>query len=101
MSAGYVCQYIPEQLLLWYLGASVMTFLVYAVDKSKARRGAWRTPEKWLHMLSFIGGWPGAAIAQQGLRHKSKKKAFRVGYWLTVIANLAALLCLIAMTYYP
>jgi len=48
-----------------------------------------------LHTLSFLGGWPGAAIAQSFLRHKSKKASFRFTYWITVIANYGALYWLI------
>lgn len=64
-------------ILLWlYLGMSVVTFGVYAVDKSAARNRRWRTPENTLHMLSLMGGWPGAMFAQQMLRHKSSKRSF-------------------------
>jgi uncharacterized membrane protein YsdA (DUF1294 family)/cold shock CspA family protein len=66
------------RLLHWiYLIASAVTFLAYAQDKSAARRQARRVPERTLHMLSMLGGWPGALIAQQYVRHKSSKEAFR------------------------
>jgi uncharacterized membrane protein YsdA (DUF1294 family)/cold shock CspA family protein len=83
--------YLPVNLLLVYLGGSSLTFILYAYDKSKAQRGAWRTPESTLHLFSLAGGWPGAAIAQQTFRHKSQKKEFRFVFWLTVIANFGAL----------
>lgn len=67
-----------------------VTFAAYAMDRSAARQGAWRTPEKTLHMLSLIGGWPGALLAQQWLRHKSSKAEFRSVFWVTVALNLAA-----------
>ena len=79
---------IPPLVLWVYLGASLLTFVVYAFDKLAAKDGAWRTPEKTLHWLSVIGGWPGALIAQQSLRHKSKKQSFRLGFWVTVVVNL-------------
>jgi uncharacterized membrane protein YsdA (DUF1294 family) len=41
-------------------------------------------------MLGLAGGWPGALIAQQALRHKSKKMSFRVVLCATVILNSAA-----------
>jgi len=63
---------------------------MYAVDKSAAKRGARRTSENTLHWLSFIGGWPGGLIAQQTLRHKSKKRSFRLVFWMTVVLNLGA-----------
>ena len=83
--------YIPINLAYAYIGLSVITFIAYAFDKSKAKRGAWRTPENTLHLFALIGGWPGAAIAQQILRHKSKKREFRIVFWCTVIVNCAVL----------
>ena len=88
--------YIPMKLLLTYLGVSTLTFITYAFDKSKAQRGAWRTPESTLHLFALVGGWPGAAIAQQTLRHKSQKKEFRFVFWLTVLANCSALIWLMS-----
>jgi len=91
---AYLLGYLPQKLVLIYFGASVITYLTYAFDKSKAQRGKWRTQESTLHLFALVGGWPGAAVAQQLLRHKSQKKAFRVGFWFTVVVNLAALLWL-------
>lgn len=70
-----------------YITASLITFFVYALDKSAAKSGAWRTQESTLHLLSLLGGWPGALIAQQKLRHKSKKESFRAVFWMTVLLN--------------
>ena len=78
---------LPPDILLLYLGASLVTFFMYFWDKSAARTGAWRTQESTLHLLSLLGGWPGALIAQQTLRHKSRKASFRAVFWLTVLVN--------------
>ncbi len=85
---------IPPLILALYLIASLLTFVIYALDKSAARKGAWRTPESTLHLLSLAGGWPGALIAQQTLRHKSKKESFRFIFWLTVFLNCGVFLWL-------
>jgi uncharacterized membrane protein YsdA (DUF1294 family)/cold shock CspA family protein len=82
---------IPQTLALAYLALSVLTYMIYALDKSKAQRGAWRISETSLHFLALIGGWPGGAIAQQLLRHKSKKRSFRLVFLLTVIINCITL----------
>jgi len=83
------------QLPWWVLGATLavnlLTFLVYAIDKSAAQNGQWRTKESHLHLLSLAGGWPGAWFAQQWLRHKSRKVEFRTVYWATVVLHCAAL----------
>jgi uncharacterized membrane protein YsdA (DUF1294 family) len=74
---------------------SLLTFIMYAIDKSAAKSGDWRTQESTLHLLSLAGGWPGALIAQQRLRHKSKKQPFRTVFWMTVLLNCAALVWMI------
>ncbi|MCD4844317.1 MAG: DUF1294 domain-containing protein [Methanosarcinales archaeon] len=77
-------------ILALYLVASLLTFLMYAVDKSAAQKGAWRTKESTLHLLSLVGGWPGALVAQEILRHKSRKQSFRFVFWCTVLLNCSA-----------
>jgi uncharacterized membrane protein YsdA (DUF1294 family) len=79
------------QAALIYTVLSLVTFLVYALDKSAARNGERRTRESTLHLLSLTCGWPGALLAQHLLRHKSSKLAFKGTFWLTVIVNLALL----------
>lgn len=89
-AAGYVGE-LPQPLVVFYLLVSLLAFSLYAWDKAAARAGRRRTPERTLHLLAVAGGWPGAMLAQQWLRHKSVKRPFRAVYWLTVIINLAAL----------
>lgn len=85
---------LPLPVWLLYLVLSLVTFVVYWMDKSAAQSDHSRTPENTLHVLALLGGWPGAMIAQQVLRHKSTKQEFRVVFWLTVIVNCAALVWL-------
>lgn len=80
----------------WYAVLGVITYGMYAKDKAAAQSGAWRTPESTLHLLSALGGWVGAMVAQTYLRHKSQKPEFRVAYYLTVIINMAGLLFILA-----
>ena len=75
-------------LLPFYLAVSLLTFILYAIDKSAAQNDSWRTQESTLHFFSLAGGWPGAMIAQQTLRHKSKKQSFRAVFWVTVVLNI-------------
>lgn len=75
--------------LLWaYLGLSAVALATYAADKSAAVAGRWRTPERTLHTLSLAGGWPGALLAQQLLRHKTSKPGFMAVFWCTVLLNV-------------
>ncbi|MDB5823509.1 MAG: Cold-shock DNA-binding domain [Herminiimonas sp.] len=70
-----------------YLGASAVTFVVYAFDKSAAKSNRQRTSERTLHLFSLAGGWPGALFAQRLLRHKSSKESFQMRFWFTVVLN--------------
>jgi uncharacterized membrane protein YsdA (DUF1294 family) len=73
---------------------SLFTFMVYAWDKAAARAQRWRTAESTLHLMALAGGWPGALLAQQWLRHKSAKREFRAVFWVTVLLNVAGLVLL-------
>jgi uncharacterized membrane protein YsdA (DUF1294 family)/cold shock CspA family protein len=84
----------PRALAVFYVVASVATFAAYAIDKGAARAGSWRTPEATLHLFALAGGWPGALLAQQFLRHKSAKREFRSLFWATVVLNVAAFVAL-------
>ena len=82
---------LPFPVLLAYLGMSCVAYLAYAFDKAAALRGHWRTAEVSLHLLGLLGGWPGALVAQRSFRHKTRKRSFRVEFWITVLLNCAAL----------
>lgn len=66
---------------------SLVAFLLYWSDKRKARADAWRTPENVLHAVELAGGWPGALLAQQVFRHKTRKVSFQVVFWFIVLLH--------------
>jgi len=96
MGTLFFADMLPAVICAFYLAASIITFAFYAFDKRAATNNRRRTPESTLHVLSLIGGWPGAIIAQQKLRHKTVKQPFRRIFWATAILNLAALAWLLA-----
>lgn len=73
--------------LLLYPAFSVLAFLAYWRDKRSAERNDWRTPEQSLHLLELLGGWPGAFLAQQVFRHKTRKLSFQVVFWAIVVLH--------------
>jgi uncharacterized membrane protein YsdA (DUF1294 family)/cold shock CspA family protein len=79
-----------------YIITSIAAHYAYKQDKAAAQAGTQRTNEWGLISLGLIGGWPGALIARHQFRHKTKKVAFRVGYWLSVALNVAALAWFVA-----
>ncbi|VXD00483.1 conserved membrane hypothetical protein [Pseudomonas sp. 8Z] len=72
-----------------YFAASLASFLQYWMDKRSAQQGMRRTPENSLHLVELIGGWPGALIAQQTFRHKTRKASYQGVFWLIVAAHQA------------
>jgi uncharacterized membrane protein YsdA (DUF1294 family) len=87
-----VAWHLPPLVGAAYLAMSLVCFCSYALDKSAARKGERRTPESTLLMLGLAGGWPGALLAQQWLRHKTVKQPFRQMFWCTVAANIVVFL---------
>lgn len=81
-------------LAVGYLAMSLCCATAYWIDKTAAQNGQWRIPESTLLMLGMFGGWPGAIVAQQTLRHKTAKASFRLAFWATVILNVGAFLYL-------
>ncbi|QSA98026.1 cold shock and DUF1294 domain-containing protein [Methylococcus sp. EFPC2] len=77
-----------------YLFLTMLAILFYGLDKKQALRGSWRIPELYLHILEFMGGWPGALLAQRKLRHKNKKGPYLRIFWAIVLSHY------IAWTYY-
>jgi len=72
----------------YYVVISIFTFFIYSKDKDYAQAGSWRISENTLHLLSILGGWTGALIAQNKLQHKSSKLGFKVIFFLTILLNL-------------
>lgn len=70
---------------------SLLTYAFYWFDKNAAQGNARRIPESTLHLLSLMGGWPAALIAQQKLRHKTQKQPFKSILYITIIMNIAGI----------
>ncbi len=83
---------LPMLVLAALAALNFVTFSMYWLDKRAARVGAQRTPESSLHLVSMLGGWPAALMAQRLLRHKSVKQPFQTVFWVTVCNNLLILL---------
>ncbi len=81
--------------LALYVGMSIVAFVLYSQDKRAAQANRWRVPESTLLAVGLIGGWPGAVVAQQLLRHKTKKPSFRIRFWGTVALNVAVFVALV------
>lgn len=68
---------------------SALSFLLYGIDKHRARLNKRRVPELHLQLLSLLGGWPGALLAQQMFRHKTRKRSFLLVFWMVILINIS------------
>ena len=68
---------------------NIVTFLVYGIDKWKAKQGCWRISEATLLILAIIGGCIGALFGMKVWRHKTQHKKFKYGLPLILLAQIA------------
>lgn len=73
----------------WYILASAVSCTLYGLDKRAARRDQWRIAERTLWRWDLAGGWPGAHIAMRLFRHKRRKRAYMLRYYLIVALHVA------------
>lgn len=84
-----------ELMLAWLLAINVVTAVVYAWDKTQARRGGRRVPERTLFVLNFAGGFGGAWLVFFVMRHKTRHRSF----WL--VQSLATILWIVLFVVLP
>lgn len=99
--AAFAAAVVLVPLPLWlpaiYGVLSVLAFATYGIDKAAAKRGWSRVSEQTLLLLGWVGGWPGALIAQQLFRHKTRKRSFRRAFWTSVVGNILVLIGVIVL----
>ena len=78
-----------KTIILYLIGINVVTFLVYGLDKWKAKRDAWRISESTLLLLAVAGGSVGALLGMQIFRHKTKHVKFTVGVPAILLVQVA------------
>lgn len=76
---------------VWTLVCSIIAFVMFWRDKQLAKSDLQRIPERTLHTVAILGGWPGSVLGQQLIRHKSQKLSFRFALWAIVILHGAIL----------
>jgi len=82
-------------ILLILIGINVLTFLVYGIDKWKAKQGRWRISEATLLLLAVIGGSIGALLGMQVWHHKTMHLKFKYGLPLILLAQIALIYLII------
>ena len=75
-------------ILVWYLAAiNFTTWVVYGLDKGRAKSGKWRIPERTLLLLALVGGSLGALAGMIMFRHKTRKPKFYISVPVMFVAH--------------
>ena len=84
--------------LLYLLIVNIVAFLLYGVDKLKAKKGKWRVRERLLLGMAVVGGSLGALLGVKVWHHKTMHKKFRFGMPVIVVIQLVCV-CLFLAKY--
>jgi len=79
----------PQIVLYCLLTVNILTFIIYGIDKYKARHNHWRVRETSLLLLAALGGSIGALLAMRVFRHKTQHKKFRYGVPIILLVQMA------------
>ena len=88
-------QYLP--FLVYFLAVSLITALITAIDKYKAKRGSFRISEATLFFLAAIGGALAEYLTMRLIRHKTLHKRFMIGLPLIIILQTVAIILIIML----
>ena len=83
--------------LYYLLAVNSLTFLLYGIDKYKAKKGRWRISEAKLLTMAAIGGSIGAWAGMRTWHHKTMHKKFKYGIPVIIIMRIALVVYLHTM----
>ena len=90
-----------NQIILYYLFViNIVTFLVYGIDKVKAKHNSWRISEATLLTLAVVGGVIGALLGMKVWRHKTQHKKFKYGVPLILLIQISLVIVLLFLCSY-
>lgn len=75
-------------MMLYLVIINIVGYILMGIDKDRARRGAWRIPEKTLFACALLGGSLGATLGMSHFRHKTKHCYFKYGMPLILVVQV-------------
>ena len=81
-----------QNIVIYFVVINLFGFFIMWLDKIKAKKGAWRIPEKTLFIITAIGGGIGTTAGMYVFRHKTQKVQFVVGFPLITILEIIAII---------
>ena len=81
-----------QNIVIYFIVINLIGFFIMWLDKRKAKKGAWRIPEKTLFIITALGGGIGTITGMYTFRHKTKKIQFVIGFPLITILEIISII---------
>ena len=78
---------MTQTIVYFLICINVVTFLVYGIDKWKAKQGSWRISEATLLLFAIVGGSIGALLGMKVWHHKTMHEKFKYGLPLILVSS--------------
>ena len=81
-----------QNIIIYFIIINLIGFFIMWLDKRKAKKGAWRIPEKTLFIITGLGGGIGTIAGMYIFRHKTQKLGFVIGFPFITILKIINIL---------
>lgn len=81
-----------KNIVIYFVIINIIGFFIMWLDKRKAKKGAWRIPEKTLFLITALGGGIGTIAGMYTFRHKTQKMQFAIGFPVITILEFITIL---------
>lgn len=81
-----------KNIIIYFIAINLFGFFIMWLDKRKAKKGAWRIPEKTLFIVTALGGGIGTTAGMYAFRHKTQKIQFVIGFPFITILEIITIL---------
>ena len=81
-----------QNIIIYFVAINIIGFFIMWLDKQKAKKGAWRIPEKTLFIITALGGGIGTIAGMYTFRHKTQKLGFVIGFPFITILEIITII---------
>lgn len=81
-----------QNIIIYFIVINIIGFFIMWIDKQKAKKGAWRIPEKTLFIITALGGGIGTIAGMYTFRHKTQKLGFVIGFPFITILEIITII---------
>ena len=81
-----------QNIIIYFVVINIIGFFIMWLDKQKAKKGAWRIPEKTLFIITALGGGIGTIAGMYTFRHKTQKLGFVIGFPFITILEIITII---------